>query len=94
MDRIADGQNIVRAQTSAQNVNGPANQPAKDRTNFDGFQTGVDGGIANVGGLGWNTHVGVTGGQVQITTNSVLESNILSQAQVPFLWPLRGGDGS
>ena len=82
---IADGQNIVRAQTSAQNVNGPANQPAKDRTNFDGFQTGVDGGIANVGGLGWNTHVGVTGGQVQITTNSVLESNILSQAQVPFL---------
>ncbi len=83
--RIADGQNTVTSQTTAQNVTGPANQPAKDRTDFDGFQTGVDGGVANIGGLGWSTHFGLTAGQVEVRTNSLLESNILSQAQVPFV---------
>ena len=55
------------------------------RATFNGFQTGVDLGVANIEGLGWNAHLGVTAGQVNIRTNDLLVSTISSQTQVPFL---------
>lgn len=83
--RIADGQNDVSSQTAAQNPTGAATAPAKVRANFNGFQTGVDLGVANIEGSGWNTHLGLTAGQVNIRTNDLLTTNISSQARVPFL---------
>jgi hypothetical protein len=83
--RFAGGQNDVSAQTAAQNPTGVATAPSKVRTNFNGFQTGVDLGVANVEGTGWNTHLGVTAGQVLINTSDLINANISSQSQVPFV---------
>ena len=83
--RVAQGQNDIDAETSAQNPTGTAYSPSKVRAAFDGFQTGVDLGVANVQGLGWNTHFGVTAGQVYIKTSDLLTTDISSQTQVPFL---------
>ncbi|WP_174512998.1 autotransporter domain-containing protein [Methylocella tundrae] len=83
--RVADGQNDVSSLTSAQNPTGTASAPAKVRANFNGFQTGVDLGVANVEGSGWNTHLGVTAGQVNLRTNDLVTTNISSQVQVPFI---------
>ncbi len=83
--RIADGQNDVSSVTSAQNPTGTATAAAKVRTNFNGFQTGIDLGVANVEGSGWNTHLGVTAGQVNLRTNDLLTTGISSQVQVPFV---------
>jgi hypothetical protein len=83
--RVSGGQNDVRSLTSAQNPSGISSAQAKVRTNFNGFQTGVDLGVANVEGTGWNTHLGVTAGQVLLRTNDLLASNVTSDVQVPFV---------
>ncbi len=83
--RIAQGQNDIDSQTSAQNPTGTGIEPSKVRATFNGFQTGVDLGVANVAGFGWNTHLGVTAGEVNIRTNDLLTTTIGSQTQVPFL---------
>ncbi len=71
--------------TSAQNPTGTAFAQSKVRAAFNGYQTGVDLGVANVEGSGWNTHLGVTAGEVFIRTNDLLVTDIDSQSQVPFL---------
>jgi hypothetical protein len=83
--RIAQGQNDIDSETSAQNPTGTGTEASKVRATFNGFQTGVDLGVANVEGLGWNTHLGVTAGEVNIRTNDLLTTTISSQTQVPFL---------
>lgn len=83
--RVADGQNDVSALTSAQNPTAVSTAPSKVRTNFNGFQTGLDLGVANIEGTGWNTHLGVTTGQVVLRTNDLLTTNISSDVQVPYL---------
>lgn len=83
--RVAQGQNDIDSVTSAQNPTGVGTEPSKVRATFNGFQTGVDLGLANIEGLGWNAHLGVTAGQVNIRTNDLLVTTINSQTQVPFL---------
>lgn len=83
--RFSGGQNDVSATTAAQNPNGTAYAPSKVRTNFNGFQTGVDLGVANVENTGWNTHLGVTAGQVLLNTNDLFLSGVNSASQVPFI---------
>jgi hypothetical protein len=83
--RFSGGQNDVSATTSAQNPTGSAFAPSKVRTNFNGFQTGIDLGVANVENTGWNTHLGVTAGQVLLNTNDLLLSGVNSSSQVPFI---------
>ncbi len=83
--RVAQGQNDVDSVTVAQNPTGAGEEPAKVRAAFDGFQTGVDLGVANVAGLGWNTHFGLTAGQISVHTNDLLTTTITSQTQVPYL---------
>lgn len=82
--RFANGQNDVRALTSAQNPTAFSTAPSKVRTNFNGFQTGIDLGVANIQGTGWNTHLGVTAGQVLLRTNDLLSTTICSDVQVPY----------
>jgi hypothetical protein len=83
--RVADGQNDVTSDTSTQNPTANISAPAKVRARFNGFQTGIDLGVANVEGTGWNTHLGVTAGEVNIFTNDLLGSSVNSQANVPYL---------
>ncbi|PNG26734.1 autotransporter domain-containing protein [Methylocella silvestris] len=83
--RVANGRNDISSTTTAYNTTGSASAPAKVRADFDGFQTGVDLGVANVEGTGWNTHLGVTAGLVSLRTNDLILSNITSQANVPFI---------
>ncbi|WP_175492662.1 autotransporter domain-containing protein [Methylocapsa palsarum] len=83
--RFSGGQNDVSATTSAQNPGGTAFAPSKVRTNFNGFQTGIDLGVANVENTGWNTHLGVTAGQVLLNTNDLLLGGVNSASQVPFI---------
>jgi hypothetical protein len=83
--RVAGGQNDIESVTSAQNSSGTATAPAKVRANFNGFQTGVDLGVANVEGTGWNTHLGVTAGQVNIRTSDLITTSTSSQAEVPYV---------
>jgi hypothetical protein len=83
--RVAGGQNDVNSTSSAQNPSGTAQAPNKIRASFDGFQTGIDLGVANVEGTGWNTHLGVTAGQVNIRTNDLLGSSVNSQTEVPYI---------
>lgn len=83
--RIANGRNDVSATTTAYNASGADSAPSKVRADFDGFQTGLDLGLANIEGSGWNTHLGVTAGMVNLRTNNLLASNISSAVQVPFM---------
>jgi uncharacterized protein YhjY with autotransporter beta-barrel domain len=39
------------------------------RTGYAGFQTGIDSGLLNLGGGGWNAHVGVTFGEEWASPN-------------------------
>lgn len=83
--RFANGQNDVSATTSAQNPTGTTFAPSKVRATFNGFQTGIDLGLANFEGTGWNTHLGVTAGQVILNTNDLTGLNITSGVEVPFI---------
>ena len=84
--RIATGRNDISSTTSAANpTTGVAYSQTKVRTQFSGFQTGIDLGVANVQGTGWNTHIGVTAGQVDLGTNDLNTTNVTSQVQIPFV---------
>jgi len=83
--RFADGRNDISVQTSAQNPAGVANAASKVRAKFSGFQTGLDLGLANIENTGWNTHLGVTAGQVVLSTSELLGLDVTSSAQVPFI---------
>lgn len=83
--RFADGRNDISVRTSAQNPTGVANAASKLRAKFSGFQTGLDLGLANIENTGWNTHLGVTAGQVVLGTSELLGLDVSSSVQVPFI---------
>jgi hypothetical protein len=84
--RFADGRNDINVQTSAQNPGGGTAHAISDvRAKFSGFQTGLDLGLANIENSGWNTHLGVTAGQVVLGTSDLSGLNITSSVQVPFI---------
>jgi hypothetical protein len=56
----------------------------KVRTNFDAYQVGIDGGILNAGGSGWNVHFGVMGGSVSANSAEQLGSGTTLKFDVPF----------
>ncbi len=81
--------------TSATTTTGVTAQ-SKFRTNFDGFQVGIDGAISDIGGSGWSAHLGVTAGDVRVFAADRL-SDATSKAGVdaPFfgLYGALVGDG-
>jgi autotransporter-associated beta strand protein len=83
--RFADGRNDIAVQTSAQNPTGVAHAVSNVRAKFSGFQTGLDLGLANIENTGWNTHLGVTAGQVVLSTSDLMGQNLTSSVQVPFI---------
>jgi hypothetical protein len=83
--RVSGGRNDVSGVATAANPGGATLAPTKVRTDFNGFQTGIDLGVANVEGTGWNTHIGVTAGQVMLGVNDLVSTSVSSQTQVPFV---------
>ncbi len=79
--RGSTGRNDISATASA----GGASVASKVRTDFAGFQTGVDLGVANIQGSGWNSHVGVTAGQVFLGINDLMTAGINNRTNVPFV---------
>jgi len=84
--RLSTGRNDVSSTTASADLTGTNFAASKVRSDFDGFQVGVDLGVANVQNQGWNTHVGVTAGQVNLRTFDLASTtNIRTQANVPFV---------
>ncbi|WP_395664607.1 NF038132 family protein [Methylocella sp.] len=83
--RVANGRNDVTSTATAFNPNGAASSLSEVRADFDGFQTGVDLGVANIQNSGWNTHLGVTAGQVGIRTFNLIGPSSNGYATVPFV---------
>jgi autotransporter-like protein len=55
------------------------------KTNFDAYEAGVDTGILNFGGSGWNGHFGVMAGAVTATADELLSASGTSvKFDVPF----------
>jgi opacity protein-like surface antigen len=73
----------------------PATCSTHTRNDFIGVQGGIDSGRLNLGGSGWNAHVGVTGGYFETDATSQQGSG-LTRSQVPFVGlygALVGGGG-
>jgi hypothetical protein len=56
----------------------------KVKTNFDAYQVGIDTGILNAGGTGWNVHFGVMGGAVSANSSEQLGTGTSLKFDVPF----------
>jgi autotransporter-associated beta strand protein len=55
------------------------------KTNFEAYEAGIDTGILNFGGSGWNGHFGVMAGAVTATANELLSGSGTSvKFDVPF----------
>ena len=75
---LANGRNDVSSTTASFDPSGSHSAPAKVRSDFNGFQVGADLGVANVEGSGWNTHLGVTGGQVRVLARKLIAASTRS----------------
>jgi len=83
--RVSAGRNDVSSTTASADLTGTNYAQSKVRSDFDGFQVGMDLGAANIQNQGWNTHLGVTAGQVNLRTQDLVTSGINAQATVPFV---------
>jgi len=83
--RVSTGRNDVNSTTASADLTGTNYAASKVRSDFDGFQVGVDLGFANIQNQGWNTHLGVTAGQVNLRTQDLATTSISAQATIPFV---------
>jgi hypothetical protein len=64
---------------------GGTSAPLRVKTNFDAYEVGVDTGMLNFGGGGWNGHFGIMAGAVNATANETLSGSGTSvKFDVPF----------
>jgi hypothetical protein len=64
---------------------GGTSAPLRVKTNFDAYEVGVDTGMLNFGGGGWNGHFGIMAGAVMATANESLSGSGTSvKFDVPF----------
>jgi fibronectin-binding autotransporter adhesin len=79
--RATTGQTTTK--TTATDNFGPASLRVK--TNFDAYEVGVDTGMLNFGGTGWNGHFGILAGAVTATASEQLSGSGTSvKFDVPF----------
>ena len=83
--RVADGRNDVNSVGTTQNVGGATTANSLVRTQFDGFQTGMDLGLFNIENTGYNVHFGVTGGEVTLNATELQSGINTSQITVPYV---------
>ncbi len=83
--RVSGGDFTITSKGSTIDTVGVAQTAqSKLRTNFGGFQVGGDVGLFNIGGSGYNVHVGVTSGQV--TADSKEKGGVsAADFEVPFV---------
>jgi outer membrane autotransporter protein len=83
--RVNAGQTTIESVGSSVLPNGIVSSAAsRVRTNFSGFQGGVDTGVLNLNGSGLNMHFGVTAGQV-VARAQELQTVGLTDYTVPFV---------
>jgi hypothetical protein len=64
---------------------GGTSAPLRVKTTFDAYEVGVDTGMLNFGGGGWNGHFGIMAGAVMATANETLSGSGTSvKFDVPF----------
>ena len=81
--RATAGQTTTK--TTAFESFGGTSAALRVKTDFDAYEVGVDTGILNFGGSGWNGHFGVMGGAVNATANELLSGSGTSvKFDVPF----------
>jgi hypothetical protein len=81
--RATTGQTTTK--TTAFESFGGTSAQLRVKTDFDAYEVGVDTGILNFGGSGWNGHFGVMGGAVNATANELLSASGTSvKFEVPF----------
>src|SRR5262249_1706709 len=83
--RGGGGQGTTKA-TAFDGITGSA-VPLRVKTNYDAFEVGIDSGLLNFGGSGWNGHFGVLGGTVTATSNETL---VAPGTQLKFDVPFAG----
>ena len=81
--RATTGQTTTK--TTAFESFGGISAPLRVKTDFDAYEVGVDTGILNFGGSGWNGHFGIMAGAVNATANELLSGSGTSvKFDVPF----------
>jgi hypothetical protein len=81
--RATTGQTTTKS-TAFESVGGTS-ASLRVKTNFDAYEVGVDTGILNFGGTGWNGHFGVMAGAVMATANESLSGSGTSvKFDIPF----------
>src|SRR6266404_4090614 len=81
--RATIGQTTTK--TTAFESFGGTSAPLRVKTNFDAYEVGVDTGMLNFGGGGWNGHFGIMAGAVMATANESLSGSGTSvKFDVPF----------
>ena len=83
--RVGGGQ-VTTKSTAFDGITGSA-VPLRVKTNYDAFEVGIDSGLLNFGGSGWNGHFGVLGGTVTATSNETL---VAPGTQLKFDVPFAG----
>jgi hypothetical protein len=68
--RVNAGETTVKNGSVGDVVGGgaPFTNDSKSTSNFKGFQTGFDVGLCNINNSGWNIHLGIMGGLVDVTS--------------------------
>jgi Autotransporter beta-domain len=81
--RATTGQTTTK--TTAFESFGGLSSPLRVKTDFNAYEVGVDTGILNIGGGGWNGHFGIMAGAVNATANELLSGSGTSvKFDVPF----------
>jgi hypothetical protein len=81
--RATTGQTTTKL-TASESFGGTS-APLRVKTNFDAYEVGVDTGMLNFGGGGWNGHFGIMAGAVMATANETLSGSGTSvKFDVPF----------
>jgi hypothetical protein len=81
--RGSAGQVTAKSTVSTDSV-GVSPVGLKVRTNFEAYQVGIDGGILNAGGTGWNIHGGIMAGNVGANSSEQLGTGTSLKFDVPF----------
>jgi hypothetical protein len=81
--RATTGQTTTKL-TASESFGGTS-APLRVKTNFDAYEVGVDTGMLNFGGGGWNGHFGIMAGAVMATATETLSGSGTSvKFDVPF----------
>ena len=72
--RAVGGEDRMSGNQSADGFGTSVSSSVKTTNSVSGFQAGMDFGVCNIGGNGWDFNVGISGGQVSVNGTTTLDS--------------------